>query len=231
MWWHSIVPRVEPFGPVCLTRLRTPHPLLATGTEQPQLIVWTPSHIRSLETKTGQLLWSEPCEVTMGVSIATPIVHADIVFVSGYWEGTRAIRLDRKSRRARLIWEENRYLRGLMSQPLSRNGLVYLLDKQYGLTCLDIQTGRKLWDDDNRLTPRGRNPQASLVWINEGPSVLALNSNGELVMATLTPDAYEEQARAKIIGPTWAHPAYCRDLVMARSDTELICVRLPLVRE
>jgi hypothetical protein len=31
----------------------------------------------------------------------------------------------------------------------------------------------------------------------------------------------------KIIGPTWAHPAYAGGRVYARSDSELVCVELP----
>ena len=42
-----------------------------------------------------------------------------------------------------------------------------LLDKQYGLTCFELQTGQKLWDDANQTTPRGRNPQATLVWLGD----------------------------------------------------------------
>ena len=134
---------------------------------------------------------------------------------------------------AKLLWEENRYLRGLMSQPLYRNGHVYLLDKQYGLTCFELKTGKKLWDDGNTLTPRGRNPQASIVWLNEAGRtdrnrILALNSEGELVLATITPDGFTEHTRSRIIEPTWAHPAFVGQRVLARSDTKLVCVRLPL---
>jgi outer membrane protein assembly factor BamB len=113
-----------------------------------------------------------------------------------------------------------------MSQPLYRDGHAYLLDKQYGLTCFDFKTGKKLWDDGNRLTPRGRNPQATLVWTGDGDRVLALNADGELIRAALTPEGYRELSRTKIIGETWAHPAYAWGHVFARSDEELIAVRL-----
>jgi len=39
----------------------------------------------------------------------------------------------------------------------------------------------------------------------------------------LNPQGYSEQSRTKIIGPTWAHPAYAGNCVYARSDTELVC--------
>jgi outer membrane protein assembly factor BamB len=207
-------------------------PVLAQRQGHSQFVCWTPSHIRGIDATDGRPLWNVPYEVTYGVSIATPIVHKNVALVCGYWAGSRAIKLGEKPKDATLLWEENRYLRGLMSQPLYRHGHVYLLDKQYGLTCFELKTGKKLWDDKNTLTPRGRNPQASIVWLNEegGPDrnrIITLNSEGELVLATITPDGLTEQARSKIIDPTWAHPAFVGSRVLARSDTKLVCVRLP----
>ncbi|HUG91018.1 MAG TPA: PQQ-binding-like beta-propeller repeat protein [Planctomycetaceae bacterium] len=202
-------------------------PILIEHAGRPQLVAWTPQHVAALDPRTGQLAWSIPYEVTMGVSIATPVCHDGIVFVSGYWEGSKAIELGRTSDAARLLWEDNRHLRGLMSQPLVRDGHAYLLDKVYGLTCFELRTGKKLWDDGNRATPRGRNPQASLVALGDSGRVLVLNSDGELILARITPAGYDEQSRRKIVGETWAHPAYSGRRVYARSDTELVCVELP----
>lgn len=206
-------------------------PILISSGGQEQLVVWTPSHVRSLDPRTGRLFWSVPYEVTYGVAIATPIFQEGLVFVSGYWEGSKAIRLGQNPSEARLEWEENRYLRGLMSQPLYRDGHVYLLDKRHGLTCFELATGKKLWDDGNQMTPRGRNPQASLVWLNDSDRALVLNSDGDLILARFTPAGYEELARANIIGETWAHPAYAGNRVFARSDTKLVCVKLPVAAQ
>ena len=49
---------------------------------------------------------------------------------------------------------------------------------------------------------------------------------GELILTRLNPKGHHEQSRTKIIGPTWAHPAYAGNRVFARSDTELVCVSL-----
>ena len=164
--------------------------------------------------------------MTYGTAIATPIFRENIVFVSGYWEGAQAIRLGTKPGDAKLLWKDRRNLRGLMSQPLYRNGYAYLLDKRHGLTCFELKTGKKLWDDDNRMTPKGRNPQATMVWLGRTDRAIILNSDGELILARLTPKGYTEQSRAKIIGNTWAHPAYAWGRVFARSNSELVCVSL-----
>lgn len=201
-------------------------PVLVKRNDHTQLIGWTPENIVSLDADTGRENWRHPYKVTYGVSIATPIVRDDIVLVCGYWEGSKAIKLGARPADSQLLWEENKWLRGLMSQPLYRDGHVYLLDKQHGLVCFKLQTGEMVWTDKNQLTPRDRNPQANLVWLGDTDRVIALNANGELILARLSPAGYEEHSRAKIIGETWAHPAFAANFVLARDDNRIVCVRV-----
>ena len=202
-------------------------PTLAISPSGPQLIAWSPEHVVGIAPRTGRILWEIPYKVTYGVSIATPLYRDGLVLVAGYWEGSKAIELGPKPTDAHIAWEDSRVLRGLMAPPLYRQGFVYLLDKQYGLTCFELKTGKKLWDDENRMTPRGRNPQASLVWLGDSDRVLILNSEGELILARLTPAGYDERSRTPIIGPTWAHPGFAGDRVFVRNDQELISIVLP----
>lgn len=67
-------------------------PLLFRAHDRDQLVVWTPSHIRGLDARTGEAYWSHPYEITYGVSIAKPILQENLVFVAGYWHGSKAIR-------------------------------------------------------------------------------------------------------------------------------------------
>jgi outer membrane protein assembly factor BamB len=191
-----------------------------------QLVGWTPKHVVGLDVRDGRLLWQIPYEVTYGVSIASPIYHQGIVLVCGYWEGSKAIALGAEPDQARLLWEENRFLRGLMDPPLFRDGYVYLLDKQHGLVAFQIARGEKLWTDGHRLTPRDRNPQVSMVWLGASNRAICLNSQGELILVELTPQGLTEQARAPIVGRTWAHPAYAGTVAYARDDEQLVAVEL-----
>ncbi|WP_197993043.1 PQQ-binding-like beta-propeller repeat protein [Gimesia aquarii] len=203
-------------------------PLLVQHQGHDQLIVWSPNHIHSVAPQTGQHLWSVPYKVTYGVAIASPIEKEGLIFVAGYWEGSKAIQLGRLPQEAKLKWEDRRKLRGLMSQPLYKDGYAYLLDKQFGLTCFEYQTGKKIWDDGKKMTPgNSRNPQATLVWLNQSSRVLVLNSAGDLILAELTPAGYKELTRTNLIGKTWAHPAYAENRVYARSNTKLVAYELP----
>jgi hypothetical protein len=59
--------------------------------------------------------------------------------------------------------------------------------------------------------------------------------SGELVIAALSPTAYQEHARAKVIDPTgdafgrqvvWSHPALAHRCAFARNDKEIVCISL-----
>ncbi len=194
---------------------------------QPQLIQWSPLHVLSFNPNTGAENWRFPYKIQYGVSIAQPIFHENILLVSGYWHGTRALRLGPGIKDMNLAWSQEKLLCGLMSQPLCKDGTVYLLDKAHGLTAFTLETGDILWRDDHQVTPKDRNPQVSLVWADESKNVAAgLNALGELIFMRLTPEKFEELSRHQVVGKTWANPAFTRNEIFARSDTELTAWRL-----
>ncbi len=193
----------------------------------PQLIQWGPEHIESLSPEDGKSYWRYPYKITYGVSIAQPIYHEGILLVSGYWHGSRALRLGAKPGEHELVWSDERTLCGLMSQPLYKDGHVYLLTKSEGVVCVKLADGSILWKDGHQLTPRDRNPQISLVWADEAKGIACgLNATGELFFVRFTPRGMEELSRHAIIGKTWAHPAFVGNQVYARSDTEIVAWRL-----
>lgn len=192
-----------------------------------QLIAWGPEHIQSFEPDSGKPLWTYPYKITYGVSIAQPLFQDGHLIVSGYWHGTKALDLRDSPTHPKLAWENEKDICGLMSAPLFKNGNVYMLDKNKGLQCFDLKTGRIFWDDGNQLTPAGRNPQLNMVWLDESRGLISLlNANGEFIHARLTSTGADELARHQIIGKTWAHPGFTRNHVFARSDTELKAFKL-----
>lgn len=202
-----------------------------------QVVIWTPENVHGVAAATGKHLWKVPYKVTYGVSIASPVFRDGIVFVTGYWEGAKAIKLGEKPSDAEVVWTDRKTQRGLMAQPLYRAGHLYTIDRELGLTCVELKTGKKLWDDENTLTPKARNPHASIVWLGDTDRVIALNAVGELVLAKLSPKGYEEQSRTKVLnGRVWGHPAFAGRHMFAKTDGaeawqkggphELVCVEL-----
>ena len=102
------------------------------------------------------------------------------------------------------------------------------MDRHTGVNAFEFKTGKILWQAGHHYEPAARNPQASMVWSGNGKRVLLLNSQGELILAEFSPERHKEISREQIIGQTWAHPAYVGDSVYARSDREIVRVRLPV---
>src|SRR5262249_53523656 len=87
-----------------------------------------------------------------------------------------------------------------------------------------VKSGKVKWDGEF-VTPRGRNPQASLVWAGE--RALIFNELGELILARLTPEGFQELGKVSVLKDgTWANPAFADGCIFARNDKEIVCVPL-----
>jgi outer membrane protein assembly factor BamB len=193
---------------------------------QKLVIMWTPEHIHGVAAESGERLWSVPHKVTYGVSITDPVWHAGVLFVAEYWNGSEALELDANGRNPKKLWDGKR-VRGLMATPLVRDGYAYCLDREHGLMCVELKSGKIQWQDC-KVSYDARNPHAALTWTADG-RVLALNEKGELIQLRVSPQKYEELSRTKLFGGSWAHPAYARGRIIVRDEKaggEIICFEL-----
>jgi len=75
------------------------------------------------------------------------------------------------------------------------------------------------------MTPRDRNPHASLVWLGDSDRAIILNAEGELIVARLDPTAI-----ANIVGPRLRSSRGLTGLRgeprICATDKELVCVSL-----
>ena len=73
--------------------------------------------------------------------------------------------------------------------------------------------------------------------VRNGQRMFLFNERGELIIARLSRQGYQEISRAKLIEPTtdqlrqrggvcWAHPAYANRHVYIRNDQELLSASL-----
>jgi outer membrane protein assembly factor BamB len=198
-------------------------PVLAETRGGRQLVYWAAEHVSGLDPATGKVLWQVPHTTNYDVTISDPVMHDGVLLVSDYWEGSIALALDERGRGPKVLWQGKKPLSLLMSTPLYRDGHVYALDRHDGLKCIELKTGQVKWQGQH-VTPRDRNPHASLVWA--GDRALILNAKGELILAKLSPAGYREIGKVKVIGDTWAHPGFMDRCVFARNDEEIVCVPL-----
>ncbi|HMF12843.1 MAG TPA: PQQ-binding-like beta-propeller repeat protein [Gemmataceae bacterium] len=198
-------------------------PVLVDGKAGRLLVYWTAEHLNGLDPATGKVRWQVPHTTEYDVTISDPVCHDGVLLVGDYWTGGFAVKLDVRDENPKKLWQ-GRQASLLMSTPLIRAGHVYALDKDKGLTCIEIATGKVKWDGEF-VTPRGRNPQASLVWAGE--RALIFNELGELILARLSPEGFQEISKTPILeNGTWANPAYAGNCIFARNDKEIVCVPL-----
>ena len=71
--------------------------------------------------------------------------------------------------------------------------------------------------------------------IKNGERSFIFSEKGDLIIAKLTPEKYEELSRAHLLDPVnrdpgrpvvWSHPAFANKCVYARNDKEIVCVSL-----
>ena len=76
--------------------------------------------------------------------------------------------------------------------------------------------------------------------VPQGDRYVLFNDQGELILANLTPEGYQEIDRAHILEPAsvargrdivWSHPAFAHRCVFARNDKEIVCVSLAAEEE
>ena len=185
-----------------------------------QIVWWSAQHACGLNPTDGKVLWKYPVAMDYDVAITDVLFHQGIFLASDYWTGSKALKLEKGE--AKLAWE-GKQLSQLMCSPLVRDGYFYALDRFRGIKCIEAATGKVMWEDES-VTPRGRNPQASMVWVDK--RALIFNEKGELILAEMTPQGFKNLDQVSVCEFTWAHPAFARGCVFARTDKELTCLRL-----
>jgi outer membrane protein assembly factor BamB len=187
------------------------------------VVMWTAECVNGIDAENGKVLWNMPFTVTYDVAISDPVWHGGILMCGQYWEGSLALKLDENGLNPQKAWEA-RKLRLLMSTPLVRDGHAYCLDRDNGLVCVELKTGKIKWDGF-KVAYDKRNPHASLIWTGDGRALI-LNEKGELIQAKLSPEKYEELGRSKIFDGSWAHPAFAHGCIVVRDDRQILCVDL-----
>ena len=215
-----------------------------------QLIIWHPQALASLDPETGELYWEQPWEVSMGLTVATPVRSGDYLLVSQLFNGSMMVRLSQDRPAATHLWQgqsrselpgETDTIHAMVTTPVVVGDHVYGLDSYGELRALDARTGRRLWMSPD-LTPQARWSTAFIV--QHGDRWLVNNEEGYLILAQFTPEGYVELDRTRLIEPTsasgtrtphgriaarvvnWSHPAYANGHIVHRNDREIIRVSL-----
>lgn len=208
-----------------------------------QLIVWDSESINGLDPATGAVFWTQPFKTKMAHAIGTPRQHGDHLFISSFFDGSLLLRLDAAAPRVTEAWRikgvsevRPEGLHSLMSTPFIEDGHIYGVCGFGQLRGLRLADGERLWETLVPTRPDAKPARWTTAFIvKHADRFFIYNEVGDLILARLTPQGYEEICRAHLLDPTnkaggrdvhWSHPAFALGSVFVRNDRELLRVDL-----
>ena len=114
---------------------------------------------------------------------------------------------------------------------------MYGVDGNGRLYAVELPSGRRLWDTTEPVSDRPVDSGTAFI-VRQGDTgnrFWLFNDSGDLIIANLTPDGYEEIDRTHVIAPTnmafgrdvvWCMPAFANKRMYVRNDKESIAVDL-----
>lgn len=214
-------------------------PVLCEFNGEQQLVVWHPHALSAVSPQNGEVYWQVPFDVRAGLTIPNPRQVGNRLFVTAFYNGPLMVEVAADGRSAKVLWKgdsdsevKTDGLHSIMSTPVFNGDHIYGVCSYGQFRCLDARTGERLWET---TAPTGSGRWWNAFIIPHQDRFFIHNEQGELIIANLTPQGYEELSRAQLIEPTrpvrrrmtiWSHPAFAMGSVFARNDKEIIRVNL-----
>ncbi len=128
-------------------------------------------------------------------------------------------------------------LHAIIATPVFDGDYIYGVCSYGQFRCLRASTGERVWET---LAVTGEKARwATAMIVRHGDRFFINNDHGELIIAKLKPEGYQEISRTKLIKPTsnpgnrrqlsvvnWSQPAYADKHIFARNDEEILSASL-----
>ena len=173
------------------------------------------------------------------MTIPSPRQLGGWLFLTSFYNGSLMLRID--SDKPSLVWQSKKIsekdtdgLHSVMSTPFLEKGYIYEPCSYGQFRCLKAETGERAWETFEPTTGKSERWGNAFIVKNRDRYFL-FNEKGDLIIARLTPEKYEEISRAHLLEPTntdagravvWSHPAFANLCVYARNDKEIVAVSL-----
>jgi outer membrane protein assembly factor BamB len=214
-------------------------PTIIEASGKRQVLIWDPQALNSLDPETGEVYWIEPLVPQYGMSVTAPVKSGNFLYASGIGSVGVLFKLDRTKPAAEVVWDgkPNTAVYCSNSTPFIDGDVIFGNDCQVGnLRGVDLATGKRLWETFEPTTGGERRASHGTVFLTKNADRYFLFSEtGDLIIARLSRQGYDEISRAHILDPTgeamgrsvvWSHPAYANKCCFARNDKEIVCVSL-----
>lgn len=202
-----------------------------------QLVLFRPGAVSAVNPENGKEYWSQPYEASNGSVIMTPIQYGNLLYVAGYSNKNMMVKVAEDGMSAETVWKDlpKQAISPVNVQPFLVEDVVYGFDQNGLLYCMDMQTGERLWQSGKPFNSSRPVGSGTAFIVQQGDRFWLFNELGELIIAKLSKEGYEEIDRAKVIDQTntafgrdvvWSMPAFANRRAYLRNDVECICVDL-----
>jgi outer membrane protein assembly factor BamB len=182
-------------------------------------LFFTRSGLVGVETTTGKLRFEFPWRARMHASVnaASPVVDGDhVLLTASYGAGAVLLRLKPGGDGVDKVWSSDDSLSAHYATPVKHGAFLYGFhgrqESGTRLRCIEWSSGKVRWDTEMK---------AGTVAV-AGDKLVVLTENGELTIASATPDAFHPLARAQILGSGTRAPfALSEGLLVARDKSQI----------
>jgi outer membrane protein assembly factor BamB len=218
-------------------------PMIYEQSGKRHLIIWHPDGVASLDPETGKERWAHKFHIKAGLSVPTPRLDGDRLFITAFYDGSLMLKLKPDGSGAEVLWQSKvkselprltTELHSIMPTPFLVDNHIYGVCSYGELRCLDEDTGKRLWMT-REATGGTETRWANAFLVRHEDRFFIFNEKGDLILAKLTPAKYEELGRAHVLDPDnklpgrpviWSYPAFANKAMYARNDRQLVCVSL-----
>ena len=229
--WRALSAREPGYAP----------PMIYSFGGRRQLIIWHPEAVNALDPETGRVLWTHPHapDVRFGMTIPTPRQVGDLLFLTSFYNGSLLLRVGEGEpevvwKSAKISEKDTDKLHSVMATPLVQDGHIYSPCSYGQFRCLRLSDGGRLWETFAPTSGKAERWGHAFVVRHEDRAFL-FSETGDLILARLSPERYEELGRVRLLEPVnrdpgrgvvWSHPAFANRSVYARNDREIVCASL-----
>lgn len=213
------------------------------------LVIWHSKGVVGLDPETGKRYWLHPMDVKAALTAPMPrMLPGDRLFLTAFYEGSTMLKIT-SSETPEVLWkgkgrsempDRSETLHSIMPTPFIEGEHIYGVCSYGELRCIKSATGERVWMTRKPTVGTPTDEGKPTRWGNafltkQGDRYFLFNEQGELIIARLSPEGYQEIDRTKIIAPSnrmagrpvvWVSPAFADRKIFIRNDKEVICYSL-----
>ncbi len=189
----------------------------------PQILLFDGGGLISYDPATGQELWNHPWVTSYEMNIVQPLVLGDdrLFITSELNNGASMVRVrmkdDSKEWQVEPVWK-NPAFAARFANPVTDGKAIYGLSNGV-LTCLDADTGKKLWKG-------GRYGSGQVLLAND--TLVVMTGEGNVALVKADPAVFTELSQRVVLDDkTWNTHALAGNQLFLRNQKQMAVLQLP----